>query len=125
MSNEAMLSAATSSLPQELALAQAAINLPEVQEILKKLSEYNLGVFMPHMHEEVTGEFRVLPKDVVQLEDGLKVSFISEQAISDPDSYVPIGWVWRENGATSSAMCVMRCFKKDGDLMHYSRHEKE
>jgi len=112
-------------LPQELALAQSAIHLPEVQEMLKKLAQYNLGVFMPHMHGEGSGEFQVLPRGVVQLEDGLRVSFVQEESISDPDSYVPIGWVWGENGAASSAMCVMRCFKRDGDTQHYSRHEKE
>ena len=125
MSREATLSASPSQLPAELSLAQSSINLPEVQEMLKKLSEYNLGIFMPHMHGEIDGEFQVLPKGVVQLEDGLRVSFVEEQAISEPDSYVPIGWVWSEDGAASSAVCVMRCFKNDGDSMHYSGHKKE
>jgi hypothetical protein len=39
-------------LPKELRTAQEAIQLPEVQEMMRKLSVYNLGVFMPHMHEK-------------------------------------------------------------------------
>jgi hypothetical protein len=39
-----------SGLPEELAIAQRAINLPEVQEIMRKLSAYNLGIYMPHKH---------------------------------------------------------------------------
>lgn len=64
-----------SGLPQALRTAQEAIHLPEVQEMLRRLSEYKLGVFMPHMHDEHTGEFQALPDEVTQLESGLKVSF--------------------------------------------------
>ncbi len=36
-------------LPKELQAAQESINLPEVQEMLQKLSQYNLGVYnAPH-----------------------------------------------------------------------------
>ena len=38
-------------LPQALRTAQEAIHLPEVQEMLRRLSEYKLGIFMPHIHE--------------------------------------------------------------------------
>ena len=64
-----------SGLPQALRTAQEAIHLPEVQEMLRRLSEYKLGVFMPHMHDEHTGEFQALPDEVMQVESGLKVSF--------------------------------------------------
>jgi hypothetical protein len=48
-------------LPPALRTAQAAIHLPEVQEMLRRLSEYKLGIFMPHMHDRQTGEFQPLP----------------------------------------------------------------
>jgi hypothetical protein len=44
-------------LPQALRAAQAAMRfpeVPEVQETLRRLSEYNLGILMPHMHDEQT-----------------------------------------------------------------------
>ena len=50
-----------SGLPQALRTAQEAIHLPEVQEMLRRLAEYRLGIFMPHMHDEHTGEFRDFP----------------------------------------------------------------
>ncbi len=33
--------------PHDLRQAQEAIELPEVQDMIRRLSEYNLGVFMP------------------------------------------------------------------------------
>ena len=125
MPQASLVTRSRTQLPQELSRAQSAINLPEVQEMLQKLSAFNLGIFMPHRHEDETGAFEVLPQGIIQLEDGLRVSFVEEHTISDPESYVPVGWVWNNNGAVSSAMCVMRCFKRDGDTMHYSRHEYE
>ena len=44
-------------MPPGLRKAQAAIHLPEVQAMLRRLSEYELGIFMPHQHDERTGEF--------------------------------------------------------------------
>jgi hypothetical protein len=125
MPQASLVTRSRTQLPQELSRAQSAINLPEVQEMLQKLSAFNLGIFMPHRHEDETGAFEVLPQGIIQLEDGLRVSFVEEHTIADPESYVPVGWVWNNNGAVSSAMCVMRCFKRDGDTMHYSRHESE
>ena len=57
-----------------LRTAQEAIHCPEVQEMLRRLSEYELGIFMPHMHDEQTGEFQSLPDEVMQVESGLEVS---------------------------------------------------
>ena len=54
-------------LPQALRTAQEAIHFPEVQEMLRRLSEYRLGIFMPHMHDEQTGEFRLLPDQIMQV----------------------------------------------------------
>ena len=54
-------------LPPALISAQEALNLPEVQDMLKRLSEFQLGIFMPHMHDEKTGAFQLLGDDVVQV----------------------------------------------------------
>jgi hypothetical protein len=69
-------------LPEELAIAQHAIQLPEVQEMMRKLSAYHLGVYMPHMHDEKTGVFQLLPEGVTQVEDNLRVSF---QSVDPPE----------------------------------------
>ena len=94
-------------LPEELAIARAAIELPEVQEILRRLSAFHLGVYMPHSHDEQTGAFQVLPAGVLQVEDDLQVSF---QAADEPTgSYVPVAWVWRDGELTAGAACTAIC----------------
>ena len=96
------------SLSSELRSAQAAIHLPEVQAMLRKLSGFNLGVFMPHMHDESTGEFAPLADDVVQIESALEVSFKSIMAVSDQgERLLPVGWVWRADACSVSAACEM------------------
>jgi hypothetical protein len=93
-------------LPEQLAIAQHAIHLPEVQEMMRKLSEYHLGVYMPHMHDEKTGAFQLLPEGVMQVEDNLKVSF---QSVNPPEnSYVPVAWFWH-NGLTTGSTCKAIC----------------
>jgi hypothetical protein len=62
-------------LPQALRTAQEATHLAEVQEMLRRLSEYKLGVCMPHMHDERTGGFQPLADEVTQVESDLAVSF--------------------------------------------------
>ncbi len=51
------------SLPPALRTGQAAIHLPEVQAMLRRLATYELGIFMPHRRDERTGEFEPLPDD--------------------------------------------------------------
>ena len=97
-----------SGLPHALKTAQAAIHLPDVQEMLRRLYEYKLGIFMPHMHDEQTGEFQPLADDVTQVESGLAVSFqptadIAEQA----DRFLPVGWVWRAGASIPATACEM------------------
>ena len=53
--------ASTLGMPPALRRAQAAIHLPEVQAMLRRLSEYDLGIFMPHRHDEQTGDFSRCP----------------------------------------------------------------
>ena len=95
-------------LPSDLKIAQAAIQLPDVQEMLRRLSQYKLGIFMPHMHAEQTGEFEVLPDGLVQVESGLEVSFqASEEVEREKALFMPVGWLWRGGKMTTAAACEM------------------
>ncbi len=95
-------------LPQALRAAQNAMHLPEVQEMLRRLSDYKLGIFMPHMHDEETGAFQSLPDHVIQVEAGLEASFQSARGIKHQSNrFLPVGWVWRAGASTPSTVCEM------------------
>lgn len=95
-------------LPPGLRTAQQAIQLPEVQQMLRRLAEYQLGIFMPHMHSQQNGEFQLLAGDVVQVEAGLEVSFQPMQEIaSQTDRFLPVGWFWRDGASALAAACEM------------------
>ena len=95
-------------LPPALRTAQAAMQLPEVQDMLRRLSAFRLGIFMPHQHDDSTGEFQPLPDDVMQVESGLAVSFERlEEIARRTESFLPVGWVWRAGAATVAAACEM------------------
>ena len=95
-------------LPPTLKTAQAAMQLPEVQDMLRRLSVYQLGIFMPHQHDAVTGEFLPLPADVMQVESGLAVSFQRLDEIANQTaSFLPVGWLWRAGVPTVAAACEM------------------
>jgi len=112
------------SLPRALRTAQEAIHLPEVQEMLRRLSEYKLGIFMPHMHDRQTGEFQPLPDEVTQVESGLEVSFQAAEEIANrTDRFLPVGWVWRAGASTPSAVCEMVSEERPGDAEHYVKHK--
>jgi hypothetical protein len=111
-------------LPQAFRTAQEAIRLPEVQEMLRGLSEYRLGIFMPHMHDEHTGEFQLLPDEVMQVESGLEVSFRSTSEIADQaDRFLPVGWAWRAGASTPLAVCEMVGEEGTGDADVYVKHK--
>jgi hypothetical protein len=112
-------------LTPELRKAQDAMHLPEVQEMLRKLAAHNLGVFMPHMHDDDSGGFQHLPGDLVQVERGLKVTFEPADQTNDAKRFVPVGWVWHDDGVKATAKCVMKCEKRPGDSMHYQAHKPE
>jgi hypothetical protein len=100
--------ASTGGLPPSLRTAQEAIQLPDVREMLRRLSEYQLGVFMPHMHDDRTGAFNPLPDDVVQVESGLETTFRPTESIaSQTGRFLPVGWVWRAGASAPSAVCEM------------------
>ena len=105
--------------PEPLARAQQSMHLPEVQEMLKRLSAYNLGICMPHMHDDATGSFAVLPDDVVQVEDEMKVTFRARAGDAGKE-FIPVGWSWRADAHTLDEMCVMKCEKRGTDTQHYN-----
>ena len=108
-------------LPPALQTAQAAMQIPEVQEMLRKLSAHRLGIFMPHQHDEATGEFQPLPDEVVQLESGLAVSFEPLDEIARQSaSFLPVSWVWRAGAASVAAVCEM----VNGDDPHDTEQPK-
>jgi hypothetical protein len=99
-------------LPDELRLALQAVEKPEVQEMIKVLAKYNLGVFMPHSHVKGDGKtgngFAVLPTDMMSVEDDLKTSFIPRSEMISAGHGVPTGWRWIDGEA---AVCVASgCF---------------
>ena len=76
--------------------------------MLRRLSAFHLGIFMPHRHDETTGEFQPLPGEVVQVETGLTVSFERLDEIANQTaSFLPVGWLWRAGASTVAAACEM------------------
>ena len=111
-------------LSPALKTAQEAIHLPEVQEMLRRLSEYKLGIFMPHMHDEQSGQFRPLPDEVTQVESGLEVSFQpAEEIAKQTDRFLPVGWFWRAGASTPSAVCEMVSEESPDDTERYDKHK--
>ena len=111
-------------LPPAMRMAQEAIHLPEVQEMLRRLSEYQLGIFMPHRHDEETGEFRPLAEEVLQVESGLKVSFQASETIANLNAeFLPVGWFWHAGTSTPSAVCEMVWEEKQGDTERSIKHK--
>ena len=111
-------------LPPELRTAQDAIHFPEVQQMLRRLSEYQLGIFMPHMHDEATGQFQPLPDQLMQVESGLEVSFhASEEIANQTDRFLPVAWFWRDGEATPVAACEMVQGETPGDKGRYVKHK--
>lgn len=92
--------------------------------MLRRLSEYNLGIFMPHLHDEQTGGFQPLPDDVVQVESGLQVSFQAAQEItSQTERFLPVGWCWRAGAPAASAVCEMVGDEASGVSRSYTKHK--
>ena len=111
-------------LSQTLKTAQEAIHLPEVQEMLQRLSTYKLGIFMPHMHDEQTGEFQSFPNEVTQVESGLEVSFqATEEIVNQTDRFLPVGWFWRAGASTPAAVCEMVSEERSGSTERYTKHK--
>ena len=124
MTTANVLLGGASGLPQALKTAQEAIHLPEVQEMLRRLSEYKLGIFMPHMHDGETGAFQPLPDEVMQVESGSAVSFLlAEEIASQADRFLPVGWFWRAGAPTPAAACEMVGEERSGETERYAKHK--
>lgn len=82
-----------------------AVNLPEVQEMIRKLGQYGLAVALPHMHQE--GKMVPLPEDMCAFEEKLKITFGKK----DDESGVPmVPVMWQcGNEIDSVARCVQNC----------------
>jgi len=95
-------------LPPALRIAQPAMRSAEVQEMLRKLSARGLGICMPHMHDENTGELQPLPDQLMQVEAGLKVSFqATAEVTGQAGRFLPVAWVWRDGRPMPSSVCEM------------------
>ena len=114
----------TYDLPQALRAAQDAMHLPEVQEMLERLSKYKLGIFMPHMHDEKTGGFQPLADDVMQVESGLQVSFKpTEEIANQRDRFLPVAWLWRAGATSVSAACEMVWVQSPDETERRGKHK--
>ncbi len=98
----------TTGLPPALRTAHTAMQSPEVQDMLRRLSTYGLGICMPHMHDEVSGDFQLLPNELIQVEAGLEVSFLPTAEINkQAGRFLPVAWVWRDGMSMPSSVCEM------------------
>jgi len=93
-------------MDKAIKLAQEAIKTSEIQQIARILSKHNLGICVPHMHEEETGEIIPLPNGVISCERNLKVSFADENSEAD-QGVVPIAWRWNKTGIEICANCCI------------------
>jgi hypothetical protein len=90
----------------DLQASVRAVNTGEVQEILRQLGKYGLGVALPHMH---TDEGMVpLPEDMMSSEDNLKVTFRKRNQKINSKA-LPV--MWRRGEDIS---CVANCSAECG-----------
>jgi len=116
--------ASTLGMPPALRRAQAAIHLPEVQAMMQRLSEFDLGIFMPHRHDERTGDFQPLPDDVMQVEAGYQVSFQNAQEIvNQAGRFLPVAWRWRAGAAVPASVCEMVVPEEQDDPERPVKHK--
>ena len=105
---------------KQFVTAQQAMELPEVQEMGRRLSAYGLGVSMPHMHDD-KGDLVPMPEGIVQVEgDDLRASFVPADQVTDTpeQQYVTVGWRWSEK--TRSMSGTVHCpMKKDANGKWY------
>jgi hypothetical protein len=101
--------AAERELPPSMLEAQRAIQTPEVQQLIKELSKYNLAVCMPHMH--VTGDFQEQPPDIVQVE--VESEFLTVEQVEELGT-LPVSWRWHEDRVIVAGSCHITKRKCDG-----------
>lgn len=94
----------TESIHPDIKQGLDAINLPEVQELVRRLSDYGLAVALPHTHGD-KGNFLPLPKDQVAYESNLLMSFLRND---NPvlEFAIPVMWRWND-GTKVVAQCAL------------------
>lgn len=80
-----------------------SIESPEVQEIIKRLSQYGLAVALPHLHGK-NGNFLPLSNNQVAFESSLRVSFVQKDSPA-LKSAIPVMWRWND-GVEAVASCA-------------------
>jgi hypothetical protein len=83
--------------------AAQAVNRPEVQEMIRKLSELGLGVYALHEHSN-DGEFIPLAANRVAVESDLKISF-HDRNETGVFLGTPVGWAWIDGSVKPIAGC--------------------
>ena len=92
----------------EIQRARASIDLPEVREMMKRLSAYNLGVCIPHMHRPDM-DFAALPADTVQVEENGYVTWVRRSEMSARRASVPVAWRWAGSAVVADIECIQTC----------------
>lgn len=82
--------------------ANELVCTPEIQEIMRRLAEYGLGVCMPHMHESGQDDFAPLLSGTVQVERNLKITFETDTTELRETSS-PVAWRWNHGTQTVQA----------------------
>jgi hypothetical protein len=83
--------------------AAQAVGTSDVQEMIKKLSEFGLGVYALHEHSDKE-EFLSLAPNRVSIESDLKVSFCNRDDLKSNQA-TPVGWAWIDGGVKVVAGC--------------------
>lgn len=91
-----------------------AVESPEVQGLIKQLSQYGLAVALPHSHGE-HGNFLPLPDNQVVFESGLEVSFLNKD---NPvvESAIPVMWRWNDEVEVVSSCALCDFYVHPGQL---------
>ena len=92
--------------------------------MLRRLSEYKLGIFAPHMHDEHTGKCQPLPDELMRVEPGVEVSFQPTAEIAHQrDRYLPVGLLWRAGASMAVVACDMVCEEGQGDTERQGKYK--
>ena len=111
----------TSGMAPEIQRAFASLELQEVQDIMKRLAEFNLGVCVPHMHRADL-DFATLPSDLVQVEENLQVRWVTRDTLASLPNSVQVAWRWVDNGVSSAAECIKTCSRNEDTGKHFKDH---
>lgn len=102
----------------EIAAAIAAVSLPEVQDMIRRLSRFNLAVCVPHMHLPEQ-DFAVLQSGYVQIEKQCQVSWALRDQVEADSKMIPVAWRWEDDGVEASARCSSFCVPVENSHAKY------